>query len=63
MQDQITIKLLEENTGRTLSDILQQYFLDLFPGVMGLKIKNKQMRPLCVCVSSATSDSLRSHGL
>jgi len=49
MQDQITIKLLEENTGRTLSDILQQYFLDLFPGVMGLKIKNKQMGPLCVC--------------
>ena len=50
MQDQITTKLLEENTGRTLSDILQQSFLDLFPRVMGLKTKNEQMGLLCVCV-------------
>ena len=41
-----TIKLLKENTGRTLSDINHsKIFLDPHPRVMKIKDKNKQMRP------------------
>ena len=40
------IKCLEENIGRTLSDINHSKILyDLLPGVMEIKTKNKQMRP------------------
>ena len=39
-----TIKLLEENTGRTLSDIIQsKIFYDPAPRVMEIKNKNKQV--------------------
>ena len=41
-----TIKLLEENIGRTLDDINQSKILfDPPPRVMEIKIKNKQMGP------------------
>ena len=41
-----TIKLLEENTGRTLSDIIQsKIFYDPAPRVMEIKNKNKQVGP------------------
>ena len=41
-----TIKLLEENIGRTLSDInCSNIFLDPPPRVMKMKTKNKQMEP------------------
>ena len=40
------IKLLEENTGKILSDINHSRILyDPPPRVMGIKAKNKQMRP------------------
>ena len=41
-----TIKLLEENIGRTLDDINQSKILyDPPPAVMEINEKNKQMRP------------------
>ena len=41
-----TIKLLEENTGRTLFDInYSKILFDAPPRVMEIKNKNKQMRP------------------
>ena len=41
-----TIKLLEENIGKTLSDINHSGILyDPPPRVMEIKAKNKQMRP------------------
>ena len=41
-----TIKLLEENIGRTLNDINQSKILyDPPPRVMKIKAKNKQMGP------------------
>ena len=41
-----TIKLLEENIGRTLEDINQSKILyDSPPRVMGKKKKSKQVRP------------------
>ena len=41
-----TIKLLEENIGKTLSDINHSRILcDLPPRVMEIKAKNKQMGP------------------
>ena len=40
-----TIKLLEENTGRTLNDINQSKIYDPSPRVMEIKNKNKQMGP------------------
>ena len=52
-----TIKLLKENTGRTLSDINHsKIFLDPHPRVMKIKDKNKQMRPQFS--RSVVSDSL-----
>ena len=41
-----TIKLLEEDIGRTLFDINHSsIFLDLSPSLTDIKNKNKQMRP------------------
>ena len=41
-----TIKLLEENTGRTLNEINEsKIFYDPSPRVMEIKNKNKQVRP------------------
>ena len=41
-----TIKLLEENIGKTLANIYHSGILyDPPPRVMGIKAKNKQMRP------------------
>jgi len=40
-----TIKLLQENIGRTLWHKLQQYFLDLSSKSKRNKSKNKQMGP------------------
>ena len=42
-----TIKLLEENIGRTLFDInLSKIFIDPPPRVMEIKNKNKQVGPI-----------------
>ena len=38
-----TIKLLEENIGRTVFDI-KQYFFDLSPKAKETSVRNKQMR-------------------
>ena len=55
-----TIKLLKENTGRTLSDINHsKIFFDPHPRVMKIKDKNKQMRPQFS--RSVVSNSLRPH--
>ena len=48
-----TIKLLEENIGRTLSDINHSKILyDLPPTVMEIKEKNKQMGPAAKSLQS-----------